>query len=66
MRPAREPRLYLGGFVGGIVIHDDMDIAPFGDLSIDLFEEVQELRRPVALVALADDEPRGDIERGKQ
>ena len=43
MRPAGKPRLNFGGFVGGIVIHDDMDIAPFGDLSIDLFEEVQEL-----------------------
>ena len=58
MRPAREPRLYLGGFVGGIVIHDDMDIEPFGDLSINLFEEVQELGCPVTLVAFADDEPR--------
>ena len=57
MRPAGEPRLDLGGFVGGIVIHDDMDIEPFGDLSIDLFEEVQELGRPVTLVAFADDEP---------
>ncbi len=26
MRPAGEPRLDLGSFVGGIVIHDDMDI----------------------------------------
>ena len=61
MRPAREPRLYLGGFVGGIVIHDDMDIEPVGDLSINLFEEVQEPGCPVTLVAFADDKPRGDI-----
>src|SRR5215831_1573288 len=66
MRPAGEPRLNLWGFVGGIVIQDDMDIEPFGDLSIDLFEEVQELGRPVTLVAFADDEPRGDIECCKQ
>jgi len=66
MRPAREPRLDLGGFMGGIVIHDDMDIEPFGDLSIDFFEEVQELGRPMTLVAFADDEPRGHIECGKQ
>ncbi len=39
-----------------------MDIESFRDLSIDLFEEV----RPVTLVAFADDEPRGDIECGKQ
>jgi hypothetical protein len=62
MRPPSEPRLNLWGFVGGIVIHDDMDIEFFGDLSIDLFEEVQELGRPVTLVAFADDEPRGDID----
>jgi len=65
MRPPGEPRLDLGGFVGGIVIHDDMDIEPFGDVSIDLFEEVQELSRPVTLVAFADDETRGDVECGK-
>ena len=37
MRLASEPRLDLGGFVGGIVIHDNMDIEPIRDLSIDLF-----------------------------
>ena len=47
IRPARQPRLDLGSFVGGIVVHDHMDIEPFGDLNIDLFEKVQELgRRP--------------------
>ena len=66
MRPASEPRLDLRRLVGGIVIHDDMDIEPFGDLSIDFFEEVQEFGRPVTLVAFADDEPRGNIERGEQ
>ena len=39
MRPASKRRLDLRRLVGGIVIHDDMDIEPFGDLSIDLFEE---------------------------
>src|SRR5580658_4312789 len=43
-----------------------MDIGPFGNLSIDLFEEVQELGCPVTLVAFADDKPCGDIECGKQ
>src|ERR1700746_3157873 len=66
MRPAGKPRLDLGSFVGGIVIHDDMDIEPFWDSSIDLFEEVQELGRPMTLVAFADDEPRGDIECSEQ
>ena len=66
VRPSGEPRLDLGCLVGGVVVHDDMNIEPFRDLSIDLFEEFQELDCPVALVAFADDEPRGDIERGKQ
>ena len=66
MRPAGEPRFDLGCLVGGVVIHDDMDIKPFRHLGIDLFEELQELDCPVTLVASADDKPRGDIERGKQ
>jgi len=65
MRPAGEPRLDLGCLVDGIVAHDDMDVEPFEHLSVDLLEEVQELGRPVAPVALVDDEARGDIEGGK-
>ena len=65
MRPAGKPCFDLAGFVGGVVVHDDMDIEPFGNLSIDLFEKVQELGRPVTLVAFANDEARGDIERGE-
>ena len=57
MRPACEPRLDLGRLVGGVVVHDDMDSEPLRDLSVDLFEELQELDRPVTLVAFADDKP---------
>src|SRR5215510_10049230 len=66
MRPTGEPRFDPGCLVGGVVVHDDMDIEAFGDLSVDFFEELQELDCPVALVAFADDEPRGDIECRKQ
>src|SRR6202165_4296933 len=66
MWSAGEPRFDLGCLVGRVVIHDDMDIEPFRDFRIDLFEELQELDRPVTLVAFADDKPRGDIECGKQ
>ena len=52
-----QPRFDLGVLVGGVIIHDDMDIEPARDVSVDLFEEVQELDRPVALVAFADDKP---------
>ncbi len=65
MRSAGEPRFSLWGFVGGMIIHDDMDIESFRDLSIDFFEEVQEFGRPVTLIAFADDNLCGDIERGK-
>ena len=41
----------------GVVVHDNMDTQPCGNLTIDLFEELQELDCPVALVAFADDEP---------
>ena len=62
VRPAGQPRLDLGRLVGGIVVHNDMDVEPLRDLSVNLFEEVQELGRAVAPVALADDEARGDID----
>lgn len=66
VRPASEPRFDLGCLVGGVVVHDDMDSEPRRDLSVDLFEELQELDRPMALIAFADDKPRGDIECGKK
>src|SRR3981189_467977 len=43
-----------------------MDIEPFRDLSLALLAEADRLGRTVTLVAFADDEPRGDIECGKQ
>lgn len=66
VRPAAEPRFDLGCFVSGVVVHEDMDIDRFTDVSVDLFEKIQELDCPVAFVAFAYDESRGDIERGKQ
>ena len=66
VRPAGEPRFDLGRLVGGVVVHDDMDSEPLRDLSVDLFEELQEFDCPMAFVAFANDEPRSDIECGKQ
>ena len=60
-----EPGLDHRGLVGGIVVHDDVDIESFGQSGIDLFEEVEKLGGPVALVAFADDEAGGDIEGGE-
>jgi hypothetical protein len=47
MRPASEPRVDLGCLVGGVIVHDDMDVEPFRDVSVDFFEELQERDRPV-------------------
>jgi hypothetical protein len=66
MWTAGEPRLDLGRLVGGVIVHDDVDVEPFGHASVDLLEEVQELGRPVSLVAFADDEARCDVERCEQ
>ncbi|MGY4230444.1 hypothetical protein ACVMIH_007805 [Bradyrhizobium sp. USDA 4503] len=66
VRPASEPRFNLRCLVGGVVVHDDMDIEPFRDLNTDLFEKLQELVRSVELVAFANYEPQGDIACSKQ
>src|SRR4029450_13198908 len=66
VRPASEPCFDLGCLVGGVVVHDDMDSEPLRDLSVDLFEELQELDRPMAFIAFADDKPGSNIERGKK
>jgi hypothetical protein len=55
---AGEPRFVLGCFVGYVASHDDMDIEPFRDLGIDLLEELQEIDRPVTVVAFAVITPR--------
>ncbi len=41
-----------------------MDIEIVGNAGVDFFQERQEFLGPVALVALADDEAGGDVERG--
>lgn len=66
VRPASKPRFDLGRLVGGVVVHDDMGSEPLRNLSVDLFEELQELDRPMALVAFANDKPGSDIERSKK
>ena len=43
-----------------------MDVEVVRKASVDLLQEVEELARPVALVALSDDEAGGDVEGGEQ
>src|SRR5690348_4257155 len=64
--PSSEPCFDLRCFMSGVVVHDNMDVEPFSDLSVDLFEKFQELNRSVTLITFADDEPRGNIECSKQ
>ena len=56
VRPTRQPGLDRLGFMGRVVVHDDVDVEAVWNAGVDLLEEVQELSRPVALVTLADDE----------
>jgi hypothetical protein len=53
-------------FVGGVIVHDDVDVEPFDDLNVELLEEVQKLGGPMPLVAFADDKTGSDIECGEQ
>ncbi len=66
VRSASEPRFYLGRLAGCLVVHDDMASEPLRDLSVDLFDELQELDRPMPLVAFSNDKPGRDTERGKK
>ena len=66
VRPSRQPGLDRRGLVGGVVVHDDVDVEACGNAAVDLLQEVEELPGPVAPVAFADDEAGGDIEGGKQ
>ena len=52
--------------MGGVVVHDDVDVQLVGNASVDLLQEVEKLPGPVAPVALADDAARGDIEGCEQ
>ncbi len=65
VRPASELRFDLGRLVGGIVVYDNMDSEPLGDLSVDLFEELQKLDCPMALVALPMTNPEATLSAAK-
>ena len=48
VRAARQPRFYARRFVRGIVVHHQMHLRPVRHGSVDLFEEVEELGRPMS------------------
>ena len=66
MRPPRQPRLDQFGFVGGVVIHDDMDIEIGGHAGVDFLQKRQKFLGSVALVTLADDKAGGNIQGREQ
>ena len=66
VRSARQPGPDRRRFMGGVVVHDDVDVEAIGNVSVDSLEEVQKFGRAVPLVAFADDEAGGDVECGKQ
>ncbi len=61
-----QPVLHGRRFVGGVIIEDQMQIEMGGRLSIDLFEESQELVCPMAWHTFADNRARCHIERGEE
>ena len=49
-RPAGEPALYLGHFVGPIVVHHQMNFKGVRNRRVDLFQETQELLMSLPMV----------------
>ena len=66
VRSACQPCLDRGSLVGGVVVHDDVDVQPVRYIAVDHLEEVEELLRAVAPVAPADDEAGGSVKGGEQ
>ena len=66
VRAAGQPRLDFRRLVRGVIVHHQMYVRPFRNRGVDLFQKVEELGRPVALVAFADHRASRDVERGKQ
>ena len=49
--------------MGGVVVHDEVDVDLGRDMGLDLVEKATELGGSVPGEAFADDPPGGDIER---
>ena len=66
VRPLAQPGADRRCLVGGVVVHDEVDLDLGRDLRRDRVEEAAELGGPVPGEALADDPPGGDVERRDQ
>ena len=66
VRPPRKPTSHSWSFVGSVVVHHDVDIDVRWHAGLDDIEEVDEVRCPMTLVALADDAAGTDVEGREQ
>jgi len=64
--PLGEPVADPVGLMGGVIVHDDMNIEVLRYGSLDPIEEPPELGRAMSPIALADDPPGSDVEGGEQ
>ena len=64
-----QPLVHLGVFVGGVVVHDQVDLGAVAGVGVgpgQVFQEAQELLVAVPVLADPGDLAGGDLERGEQ
>ena len=66
MRPSRQPSFDGCSFVGGVIVHDNVDIEALWNLRVDLLKKIEELGGSVALVAFADHKSGRNVEGRKK
>ena len=65
-RPRAQPFSDRLGLVGGVIVHDEVDVEIGRDIAFDLAQEAQELASAMAGIAAPDDLAGGGVESGEQ
>ncbi len=65
-RVSCQPAFHPWGFVGGVVVDDQMQGELTGELGVQMLEELQKLLMPVPGVVLAEYASFDDLQRGKK
>ena len=65
-RPRAQPFSDRLGLVGGVIVHDQVDVEIGRDIAFDLAQEAQELASAMAGIAAPDDLAGGGVESGEQ
>ncbi len=65
-RMTQQPTLDGRGFVGGVIVDDQMERAAARDLVVNRLKQLAELHRPMATMKLPDHGARLEVERGEQ